>query len=45
VVGAIAAKKLLGRMDRTVATGAAAVLAGGAALDFIEYMKQRGNGV
>jgi len=45
VVGAIAAKKLLGKMDRTVATGAAAVLAGGAAVDFIAYMKSRQNGV
>lgn len=44
VVGAIAAKKLLGKVNPTVATGAAAVLAGGAAVDFMAYMKSRGNG-
>lgn len=46
LVGAIAAKKLLGKsgMGSSIATGAAAVLAGGAAMDFITYMKSRQNG-
>jgi len=47
LVGAIAVKKLLGRsgMGASIATGAAAVLAGGAALDFMTWFKTRnGNG-
>lgn len=41
LVGAVLAKKFLGKLNPTVGTGAASVLALGAAISFMDYMKTR----